>query len=115
VSIQEWAAVLTAAGIGGIVVETARAFWHRRGMDANAAKTVTEAAVGLVAPLQKRISELETDLTASERHASDLDTDLKHATAKVIDLMGEVEKLMAELTACRAELRAMRHDMGPHS
>jgi septal ring factor EnvC (AmiA/AmiB activator) len=114
-TMQDWAAILVGLGLGGVLVEGIRFVLHRKGMDADAAKTVTEAAVGLVAPLKERINELETDLGKTEEHASDLDRDLKEATATVVKLMTQIEALNDELTACRAELRAMRHDMGPHS
>lgn len=119
-NVQTWAAVLTAAGVGGVAVEAMRAVLHRRGMDANAAKTVTEAAVGLVTPLRERVSELETDLDKTERHASELDSDLKaatrtvvHLTQQVVMLTQQVADLTEELVACRAELAAFRSEIGP--
>jgi chromosome segregation ATPase len=114
VNVQTWAAILTAAGIGGIVVEVVRAILHRRGMDASTAKEMSEAAVLLVSPLKDRVSELESELTATEARASELDKDLKEATATVVTLTTQIVNLTNELMACRSELAELRRELGPH-
>lgn len=111
-NLQEWAAVLTAAGIGGIFVEVVRAFMHRRGMDATTAKEMSEAAVLLVSPLRDRVVELESELSGTEKQASELDRELKEATATVVTLTTQVVNLTNELMACRAELAQLRREMG---
>lgn len=111
--VQDWATVLVALGIGGVIVEAVRFILHRRGMDATAAKTVTEAAVGLVLPLKERVAELETELTATEERASELAADLKAATATVVHLTREVVALTTSLEACHAELAEFRKLLGP--
>jgi chromosome segregation ATPase len=113
VNIQTWAAVLTAAGIGGIVVEVVRAVLHRRGMDANTAKEMSEAAALLVSPLKDRVVELESELSATEKQAGELDRELKEATATVVTLTTQVVNLTNELMACRAELAELRRELRP--
>lgn len=113
--VQDWAAVLVGLGIGGVLVEAVRFVLHRKGMDADAAKTVTDAAIGLVTPLKDRVRELEADLTVTEERASELDTDLKAATATVITLTQQVVGLTAALEACHAELAEFRRMLGPHA
>ena len=112
---QDWAAILVGLGLGGVVVEGVRFVFHRRGMDASAAKTVTEAAVGLVAPLRERVAELEAELTETEARASELDVDLKAATATVVHLTNEVVGLTNALEACHRELAEFRKMLGPHA
>lgn len=56
---------LVAAGLGAILLEIVRSFLQRRQMGADAAKVITEAATTLLIPLQARIVELETKLSAA--------------------------------------------------
>lgn len=113
--VDNWAAILVGLGLGGVVVEVVRSILHRKGMDASAAKSVTETALSLVAPLKERVSELESELSATEERASELDADLKHATATVVHLTQEVIKLTNGLENCQTELAEFRRMLGPHA
>lgn len=111
---SNWAAVLVGLGLGGVVVEIVRSILHRKGMDASAAKSVTETALSLVAPLRERVHELEAELTATEERASELDTDLKAATATVVHLTRQVVEVTNAMADCHAEVAEFRKTLGPH-
>lgn len=111
---SNWAAILVGLGLGGVVVEIVRSILHRKGMDASAAKSVTETALSLVAPLKERIAELEKELTTTEERASELDTDLKAATATVVRLTREVVAMTNAMADCHTELAEFRKTLGPH-
>lgn len=112
---SDWAAILVGLGLGGVVVEIVRSVLHRKGMDASAAKSVTETALSLVAPLKERVAELEKELSATEERAGELAADLKAATATVVHLTREVVDMTNAMEKCHTELAEFRRMLGPHT
>lgn len=101
---------VAAGGVGIVIAEFVRGFIHRKGMNADTAKTITDAAITLVDPLQKRVVELEGELRSAEQHAGQLDIDLKDATATVVALTREVVALTGQVQELTRELRKAHED-----
>ena len=75
-------AFATALGAGAILRDAVSAFTHRRSMNADAAKTMTEAAVLLVGPLTKQVAALEAEVATLRETVKRLNKQLEEAEGR---------------------------------
>jgi hypothetical protein len=91
--------LLLALGVGGLLVEAVRALVQRRKMNADVADRLTNTALVLLAPLERRV------------HAADAEAErMREALTKAHT---ELEAMRQELRACRrmiAKLRGLDED-----
>lgn len=93
---QEVVQILVALGIGGGVVEGARALFSRRKMSADYADVISASAVRLLTALEKRVDGLEEDL---ERERSERQEERGRLEAKISLLEGTILSLGGTLPA----------------
>lgn len=86
--------ILMALGIGSIATSVIQGLLQRKKVGADYASVIASSATGLLAPLTRRVAELESALENEHR--------------KVIDLTSDLEGARAELRALRRELKEVR-------
>lgn len=62
---DEWVRLCVALGFGGVIMEVIRSYLQRRKMGADYAEVISRSAVGLLAPLEERVHDLERQLSAA--------------------------------------------------
>lgn len=103
-SIDEWIRLGVALGVGGVVLELVRSFFQRRKMGADYAEVISRSAVGLLAPLEERVHDLETKLGKSETRCRVLHEQLAESE-------GRANALTRNLGECRLEVHALRQQL----
>jgi molecular chaperone GrpE (heat shock protein) len=63
--------LLLAGGLGGLVIEAFRAVVQRKKMGADYAEVISQSAINLLNPLERRIKELESELAATQQELAD--------------------------------------------
>ncbi len=119
----QWAAtVIVNLGLGVMLAEFVRGFFHRKNMDANTAKQLAETAALLVQPLENRVKSLSADLETTEGRATNLAAQLLEALDEVAQLRRALEDTQRALEGAQAEIRDLRRnlqtdqtDAGPHA
>jgi peptidoglycan hydrolase CwlO-like protein len=113
VSGEQITGYIVAIGLGAILVEIIRSFVQRKQMGANAAKTITEAATTLLAPLQARVKELEatvaltqTQLTKTQERLAEAQSRLNEAHNRLDSTLSRLEDATRELEHLRARVAA---------
>lgn len=101
--------VLTAAGVGAVVVEAIRSVFQRKKMRADEASVISSAAVSLLQPLEKRIHELEDELDKTKLDLMAVTSEWNHTKRELREARTEVRALRAEAASGREEIRR-----GPH-
>lgn len=102
---QQIAAFVAAFGGGAVLVETVKSLFQRGKMDADAAKTITDAATQLLAPLQARVEELEEDVTTLREKLSGAQDDLAEARAQLRDTLRQLQSATWELEQLRRRVQ----------
>lgn len=91
--------LLTALGVGAVLVEIVRSFFQRKNMGADYASVISSSAVSLLAPLNQQIEELRTEVNAAKNEVANLTGELSAALA---DAAHERElRLVAETEVAR--------------
>lgn len=107
--ILQWAIAL---GIGGIAAEIVRSLFQRKNMAPDAAKTITEAATSLLAPLREELAaeraEHSRELKAERIKVAEVRDELKQALTEAKGLRNELAMARVEADALRADREAYR-------
>ena len=101
--------LFVAAVLGGVGVELIRALFGRKRMNADTAKSITDAAIALLKPLEDRVNELEplrNQVRRLERELEEVHLQLREATRRAERAESRASRA-AEL-AEHAEARAER-------
>lgn len=107
-----WLQILLSAigllgGTGGVVAAAA-VLVQRRKLKADAADVISDAAVGLVAPLKARIAELEADAVTARRGMAAANGELDRLKDSMRDLTRMMLRLRTEILSPDANLDRLR-------
>lgn len=100
--------ILTVGGAGALLAEIVRALLQRKNMDAGYAKTISESALALLLPLRERVTELEHDLDATEKRASEVARGASHLAEQLADSQAQCAALSTSLQAALGEVAQLR-------
>lgn len=101
---DDWIRLGIALGLGGVIVEAVRSFFQRRNMGANYAEVISRSAVGLLAPLESRVEDLEAKLGKSETRCRVLHEQLAESE-------GRANALTRNLGQCRLQVSALQQQL----
>lgn len=101
---DDWFRVGAVLGVGGLIVELIRGFFHRRKMGADYAEVISRSAVGLLGPLEKRVHDLEDALASSETRADHLADQLTQSEERARTLSRLLERATEETRTLRKQL-----------